>query len=1375
MFLMKKIIGFGKLKKYCKALGGERHGFSLMEVMASLAIVSLLMIGLYSLIELSIKVTADNAYIVEATEIASERMEKIRNMRYDDVGTITGSPAGIIPQDEIVTRNGTFKVRTSVTFKDDPYDGLIDNGTDSVFTDYKIVTIDVSWTGRFEPKKISVFSKVVPNTQETLAGYGLLKLKIVDSAGAGVPNADIHIENAAPVLNADYVSDLEGEFNLALLPDIEGYEVTVSKAGYSTEKTYARDAINLEPTKPNLSVYAGIKTDDSFSIDRLSGLTIRTVTNTLHDNWPVASSSHGSGHIRLDLDASDNTYFAWQDNGFSTSTVFLQKFNNANAKQWAANLKATTTSFQKNPDIAVTTAGTAYAVWQDNSTVLKQFAYNTGGYLKKFAKNEPTIYQPAPEITGRNKLSFFLKIKNYWQFLKKSFLSIGQREIKTKSADALSNVVVVQTKISNPVDGNNSISTSFDAPPAAGNILVAVAVNRNNNKSFSAPTNTAGAFTVSRYSNTNWALDVGIWHKVADAGEPSGVTITSNGDIKGGVLMLLEVSGLDADDLLNVTAANDQTGNNSTTASTGLTAASAADAFAVAAAAYADDDFNTPTSANWTSGSANAWTQRLWRKWSTGNNGSLAVATMNINAAAQQSATLTLSGGGNEERNSVLVVYKALTINQASVSASGNQNTDLTMPLADYYLGGKFIITENNTARDVNSIKLQEYGTVNAQAKISSMKLFYDLDTSAPYDCTSETYDHGTDAQFGASAVFDGADGFAQITQAGGVNISTAKTLCLYPVASVNGADNNDTLELKINTPSTDVTVSTGTVIPSAAVEINGSTVLKTPADIRQSHARTRLDDGDEISATWKQAQDTPDTMHLNENIRLRFATTNEGGVSSAPFAYRLEYGELTSDCDAISTWQALPTDDSLGWKITDSSHFADATPSTNATNGLTDEGLTFRPSQLKDSGNETAPLALGYNEFSEIEFNLRPTAAAGDQSFCFRLTDRGNTSDITYEQYAVVSVIGDDNIFIRAIDTNGGFLWPAKRVNADASDAEQTNPAIALAENGGQATTAVAWEDDRNGQNDIYLQFLDAAGNRLLGTDQAMASSTDPETAPTLAFDSTGSLFVAWVRHASSRDIYLSKFNQNGQLLAGPTALQASASEEYGPKIIFDADNNLYLAFTEETVDAKKAVIAKYDTGLTLVWEANPNAEAADASQYEANLGMNGSTLIAAWNDDRNGDKDIYAQKLSAAGMPLWSEDLKVNISLDAADQIMPALAIRSNGQAIGAWQDNRNGLGEIYAAVFADPAALVAAPNTPLAIIGTKKIGNNPVIYKYNATSTTDVNGYLTLPLEWDMPGYAVAIDAALSTKTIILRDPPQPLELRALENKTMLIYVE
>ena len=115
------------------------------------------------------------------------------------------------------------------------------------------------------------------------------------------------------------------------------------------------------------------------------------------------------------------------------------------------------------------------------------------------------------------------------------------------------------------------------------------------------------------------------------------------------------------------------------------------------------------------------------------------------------------------------------------MSTDGTQVATLNRGVIDEYLGGVFTVTDNAGSRTVTSITVTESGTVDEVVDIDTIKLFYETDTSLPYDCSSESYG-GTETQFGSNGVFSAA-GTSTFTDT--VAISDTATLCVYPVVSL--------------------------------------------------------------------------------------------------------------------------------------------------------------------------------------------------------------------------------------------------------------------------------------------------------------------------------------------------------------------------------------------------------------------------------------------------------------------------------------------------------------------------------------------------------------------------------------------------------------
>ena len=70
----------------------------------------------------------------------------------------------------------------------------------------------------------------------------------------------------------------------------------------------------------------------------------------------------------------------------------------------------------------------------------------------------------------------------------------------------------------------------------------------------------------------------------------------------------------------------------------------------------------------------------------------------------------------------------------ATVSSTGTQLTDINILSTNKYIGATFSIASNSGSRTVTGITIREQGTVDAQNNLDNIKLYYENDTSSPYD-----------------------------------------------------------------------------------------------------------------------------------------------------------------------------------------------------------------------------------------------------------------------------------------------------------------------------------------------------------------------------------------------------------------------------------------------------------------------------------------------------------------------------------------------------------------------------------------------------------------------------------------------------------------
>lgn len=261
-------------------------GFTLVELIIGVAVFGVIATAFY----FSINVVIDTVEISRrrsvATNIANEQMETLRNMPYADIGTLSGNPAGAIPQSQTITvDNIDYVVETYITYVDDEYDDVFP--ADLYSADYKRARISVCWSGGLTcPSPTVLISDFSTNTVETGAGTGVMKITVNDEDAQGVQGAQVIVSRDDPAVYIEGYTNSDGELVQPLLdPSYNNYHVVASKPGYGTDYTSEASA-NLDPGNPDKSIIAGDLTEVTLYIDLLSDLTVNTIESSTGNPIP---------------------------------------------------------------------------------------------------------------------------------------------------------------------------------------------------------------------------------------------------------------------------------------------------------------------------------------------------------------------------------------------------------------------------------------------------------------------------------------------------------------------------------------------------------------------------------------------------------------------------------------------------------------------------------------------------------------------------------------------------------------------------------------------------------------------------------------------------------------------------------------------------------------------------------------------------------------------------------------------------------------------------------------------------------------------------------------------------------------------------------
>lgn len=269
-----------KQKKKHKEKKSHKAAFTLIEALVFLFIFTVITGTFYSVFSVNSRYAIDVKDRQSSAAIANEKMEIIRNLKYDDIGTVDGIPAGNIQANENVTVDGkAYAVRTFIKYQDDPFDGVYP--ADTIPNDYKIVKIAVSWAGVSNlASDVELISRFAPPGLELASGDGVLAINVINSEGTGVPQADVHILNSdvSPAVNLTARTDDSGNL---MFPGAEEsiltYNLTVSKDDYETVGTVDPNSVTYNPTDSHASVVSGSVNIKTIVLDKISDLEIKSV------------------------------------------------------------------------------------------------------------------------------------------------------------------------------------------------------------------------------------------------------------------------------------------------------------------------------------------------------------------------------------------------------------------------------------------------------------------------------------------------------------------------------------------------------------------------------------------------------------------------------------------------------------------------------------------------------------------------------------------------------------------------------------------------------------------------------------------------------------------------------------------------------------------------------------------------------------------------------------------------------------------------------------------------------------------------------------------------------------------------------------------
>lgn len=288
------------LRKHMKYQLNNQEGFTLVEVLISVLILTIIVAASSTVFVFATKVSQDNKFAMVAVNLANERIEYIRSLDFVDVGTkigagLYGDPKGEILQTEIKNVDGIdYQIRTDIYWEEEGDWDPLGNAQ----WDYKRVRVSVVPVDRIGDSELTKTIETYvtrDSTQPPLEG-GNIRLRLVRGWN-NVPGSIIPVSNVKVTLAAGPSAPRQ----LLTSPEGTAKFLDLSPGNYT---------VNFDPNNIGMIVHPAITSSITIGISDYDTQTREVEVDypcKLHitlknmDGNPITMNSSSSGKLILQV------------------------------------------------------------------------------------------------------------------------------------------------------------------------------------------------------------------------------------------------------------------------------------------------------------------------------------------------------------------------------------------------------------------------------------------------------------------------------------------------------------------------------------------------------------------------------------------------------------------------------------------------------------------------------------------------------------------------------------------------------------------------------------------------------------------------------------------------------------------------------------------------------------------------------------------------------------------------------------------------------------------------------------------------------------------------------------------------------------------
>ena len=241
-----------------------------------------------------------------------------------------------------------------------------------------------------------------------------------------------------------------------------------------------------------------------------------------------------------------------------------------------------------------------------------------------------------------------------------------------------------------------------------------------------------------------------------------------------------------------------------------------------------------------------------------------------------------------------------------------------------------------------------------------------------------------------------------------------------------------------------------------------------------------------------------------------------------------------------------------------------------------------------------------------------------------------------------------------------------------------------------GSGGAIITWEDYRSGSNyDIYAQFVNSSGDlKWICNGIIISEESEDQVAPRICSDGSGGAIITWEDYRNDNgDIFAQSVYSDGNIkwTANGIPICMTEGNQQVPQICSDNAGGAIITWTDfnrSSPDYNIYIQGVNSTG-DIKWDINGTVicNSSDSQWFPQICSDESGGAIITWEDYRNGNADIFAQKIDSIGDIKWVIN-GIPVCTSDGEQKNPHICSDGSGGAIIAWEDNRsNSSYDIYA----------------------------------------------------------------------------------------------